>query len=171
MAPQAYTAGELDESKFTVSLAMFMDRYGSDNDEDDDQLIDDLVMAAVEPMQRRNLQDIGPEVLSMRRLQREAAALGHVGEDLPASIQARFRFRLEWLPHVVAALNPPYDFDTDGGHCFTGEEGVLLLLRRYGSNDPLQALTWECGRSTSAISEAVWYMACGNGPCASSIDL
>ena len=33
MAPQAYTAGELDESKFTVSLARFMDRYGSDNDE------------------------------------------------------------------------------------------------------------------------------------------
>lgn len=93
-------------------------------------------MAAVEPTQRRNLQDIGPEVLSMRRLQREAAALGHVGEDLPASVQARFRFRSEWLPHVVAALNPPYDFDTDGGHCFTGEEGVLLLLRHMTGVGP-----------------------------------
>jgi len=35
---------------------------------------------------------------------------------------------------------------------------VLLLLRRFRSTEPLHSLTWETGRSTAAISEAVQFM-------------
>ena len=89
-----------------------------------------------------------------------AAALGRDNNDSSVTTYIKFGYRLNWLPHVVAALQPPDEFDTDGGHAFTGEEAVLLLLRRYRSTDPLRAMTWESGRSISAISEAVWFMVC-----------
>ena len=44
------------------------------------------------------------------------------------------------------------------GSVFSGEKGVLLLLRRFRSTEPLYALTHETGRSATAISEAVQYM-------------
>lgn len=116
------------------------------------------MLAAAEPLQRRHLQDIGPERLSLRRLRREAAARGRDDDDSSVTTYIKFGYRLQWLPHVMAALDPPDKFETEGGHVFTGEEGVLLLLRRYRSTDPLRSLTWDCGRSISAISEAVWYM-------------
>ena len=58
----------------------------------------------------------------------------------------------------MEALQVPEEVETDGGHLFTGEEVVLLLLRRYRSTDPLRSMTWECGRSIAAISEAIWFM-------------
>ena len=51
-------------------------------------------------------------------------------------------------------MDPPDEFETDGGHVFSGEEAVLLMLRRFRSTDPLRSMTWDTGRSISAISEA-----------------
>ena len=64
-------------------------------------------------------------------------------------------FRLDDLPTVVDVLDAPAGFRTLGGHVFTGEEGVLLLLRRWRVTDSLDSITWETGRSGAAISEAV----------------
>ena len=42
---------------------------GRDGDESDKEVADMLVLAAVEPLQFSHLQDMGPEKLSLRRLQ------------------------------------------------------------------------------------------------------
>lgn len=95
----------------------------------------------------------------MARLQREAAERGTDGDILSSGVYVRFGFRLDWLEDVVRELRVPDGFETIGGHYFAnGEEGVLLLLRRFRSTGPLEDLTWETGRSTSAISECVQYM-------------
>jgi hypothetical protein len=78
--------------------------------------------------------------------------------DVSSNIYTEFGFTLAELPDVIQALAPPPGFRTVGGHVFSGEEGVLLLLRRFRSTDPLMNLTKSCGRSISAISEAVQYM-------------
>ena len=69
-----------------------------------------------------------------------------------------YGFHLQHLEQVVAALNPPEEFETRGGHIFSGEEGVLLLLRRFRTTSNLSSLTKDTGRSRSAISEAVNFM-------------
>ena len=46
------------------------------DDERDDELMDMLLLYAAEPLQRTLKQNIGPERLSIARLQREAAARG-----------------------------------------------------------------------------------------------
>ena len=84
----------------------------------------------------------------MERLQREARERNFDDENMSTSIWDRFMFRLEDLPAVVAALDPPPGFRTPSG-VFTGEEGVLLLLRRFRTLDSLDSLTWETGRSTA----------------------
>jgi len=155
MPTQPYTAGELADTRLLLEVA---EALVQDGDESDEEVADMLVLAAVEPLQRSHLQDIGPEKLSVRRLQREAAALGRDSDDVSVTTYIKYGFRLEWLPLVVQALEVPDEIETINGHFGTGEEAVLLLLRRYRSTDPLRSMTWETGRSISAISEMVWHM-------------
>ena len=113
-----------------------------------------LIQAACEPFMKKRQQDIGPERLSLERLQREARERGFDNDTQSTSIWSRYMFRLEHLSLVVEALDPPAGFRTECG-LFTGEEAVLLLLRRYRTTDSLDSLTWETGRSGSVISQAV----------------
>ena len=126
----AYTAGELYEAYELLQFVLANDDSSSDDSSDDnDDLNDMLLMLVCDPLQRRRLQDIGPEVYSLARLQREAAERGFTADDASSKVQTDFGFRLEWLPEVVKALDPPDMFETAGGHKFTGEEGVLLRCR------------------------------------------
>ena len=154
MPTEPFTGAEIDDSRTLLQLLMLLDRSGAN----DDEIEEALLLFAAEPLQRSLKQDIGPERLSIARLQREAAARGCNEDDASVTTYITYGYRLEWLPAVVAALDPPDEIETDGEHVFTGEEAVLLLLRRYRSTGPLRAMTWETGRSISAISEAVWYM-------------
>ena len=154
MPTEPYTGAELDDSRLALELMMHLENNG----EDDDELMDAMLLFAAEPLQRTLKQDIGPERLSIARLEREARARGHDVDDASVTTYIRFGFRLDWLPAVVAALDVPDEIETDGGHVFSGEEVVLLLLVRFRSTNPLRSMTWECGRSISAISEAVWWM-------------
>ena len=54
--------------------------------------------------------------------------------------------------------NIEHAWTNEDGHFFTGEEAVLLLLLRYKSTNSLRSMTWETGRSISALSEAIWFM-------------
>ena len=127
------------------------------DDDEDDEVSQMMFLQSAEPFARRILQDIGPEKLSLERLQREEAARGREAGDSSRNIYSRFGFHLDDLPTVVEALAPPVGFKTKCG-VFDGEEGVLLLLRRFRSTDGLLDLTMECGRSISAISQAVGFM-------------
>lgn len=149
-----YSTLELEESEFLMELASYI----SEDDMDDEELVDWLLDDSVAPFMRIRHQEIGPERLSMARLQRENAAAGLDEFDVSSNIYTEFGFTLAELPDVIQALAPPPGFRTVGGHVFSGEEGVLLLLRRFRSTDPLMNLTKSCGRSISAISEAVQYM-------------
>jgi hypothetical protein len=60
--------------------------------------MDALLLYAAEPLQRTLKQDIGPEQLSIARLQREAAARGCDVDDASVTTYIRFGFRLDWLP-------------------------------------------------------------------------
>ena len=129
-----------------------------DEDSNDEELVDTLLLGACEPLVKDVRQQIGPERLSLARLQREAAAAGLDADTASRNIYKNFRFRLEELPRVVAALDPPHGFRTNSGAVFSGEEGVLMLLRRFATTATLLDLVWELGRSTTQISEAVRYM-------------
>lgn len=156
MPKRPYTAAELDDSAALMELIGALD----DGDESDEEVSDVLTLLCIEPLQRRHIQEIGPEKLSLRRLRREAAArIGpELGDDVSYTVSSKYGYELDWLPHVVSALDPPDEIETVGKHFFSGEEAVLILLRRYRSTDPLAALTWECGRSIAALSEIVIYM-------------
>ena len=146
-----FTASELYDASLLHEMAMAID----DDEGSDDDVVEALMYAAAEPFYRQRLQDIGPEHLSIARLWRTFTG----GEgDQSASVEAAYGFRLEDLQTVVDALEPPAGFRTHSGSVFSGEEGVLLLLRRFRSTEPLYALTHETGRSATAISEAVQYM-------------
>ena len=58
---------------------------------------------------------------------------------------------------MVAALQVPDHFVTRGKHKFTGEEGVLLLLRRFRSLDCLLSLTWETGRNRYLLYQSEFF--------------
>ena len=124
MPSYPFTAGELDESKTLIELACLLD----DGDDSDLELGEELLMLAAEPMQRGSKQEIGPEKLSLGRLRREAAERGTDGDDPSSTLYFRFGFRLSWLEEVVNELQVPEKFETIGGHYFSGEEGVLILL-------------------------------------------
>ena len=132
MPTQPYTQGELAESTVLLELVGTLLQDGDESDED---LADDLIPFLVEPLQRRLLQDIGSEGLSLERLRREAAQQGFNSDDRSANIYATFGFHLDWLPRVVAALDPPEEFKTAGGHVFSGLSnaiglGALMAARR-----------------------------------------
>ena len=75
-----------------------------------------MTLTAVEPLQRKFLHDVGPEKLSLARLQREAIAHGRNLDDLSITDYITFGFRLEWLPAVIAALDVPDEITLDGDH-------------------------------------------------------
>ena len=113
-----------------------------DEDSSDEELVDALLLGACEPLVKDMRQQIGPERLSLARLQREAAAAGLDADTASRNIYKNFRFRLEELPRVVAALDPPHGFRTNSGAVFSGEEGVLMLLRRFSTSGTLLDLVW-----------------------------
>ena len=149
------TAGEVGEVKIIFELVKALD---ADDDSDDESVIDVLTLAVVEPLQRKFMQDVGPEKLSLARLQREALAHGRNLDDLSITVYSQFGFRLEWLPAVIAALDVPEEVTLDGDHVCSGEEAVLLLLYRLRSTGPLRSMTKFTGRNISALSEIFWYM-------------
>ena len=149
------TAGQVGEARMIFQLAMALD---ADDDSDDDSVVDALTLAAVEPLQRKFMQDVGSEKLSIARLQREAAAHGRNHDDMSITVYTTFGFRLEWLPAVVAVMDVPDEVTLDGDHVCSGEEAVLLLLYRLRSTGPLRSMTKYTGRNISALSEIFWYM-------------
>merc|ERR1712184_40568 len=94
MPTRPYTSGDLEESKLVLSLVDPLDDDGSDGGD----AADFMLLAGIEPLQRRQLQEIGPEKLSLRRLFREAAERGTDADDLSLTVYGRFGYRLEWLP-------------------------------------------------------------------------
>ena len=156
MPTRPYTVRELEDSEMLGELAMAI--ASDDEDSSDEELVDALLLGACEPLVKDMRQQIGPERLSLARLQREAAAAGFDADTASRIIYKNYRFRLEELPRVVAALDPPHGFRTNSGAVFSGEEGVLMLLRRFATTATLLDLVWELGRSTTQISEGVRYM-------------
>ena len=154
MPTSPYTASEMAEVREVIKVMLALD----DDDEDDEELNELLLLFACEPLQRTLAQDIGPERFSLARLRREAAERGRSVDEASVTLYIKFGFRLDWLHDVVAALEVPDEVETDGGHLFSGDEVVLLMLYRVRCPAALRSMTWDCGRSISAISEAVWYM-------------
>ena len=156
MPTRPYTVRERKDAEMLIEMAMALDP----DDASDEELFDELFAAGAEPFVRMRKQEIGPERLSVERLKREMAERGIMEDDCDYSsnVYTKFGFRLDDLPSVIRAFDMPVTFETLGDHKFTGEEGVLLLLCRFRSTDPLLKLTWETGRSISAISEAVVYV-------------
>ena len=77
---------------------------------------------------RTQKQDIGPEHLSLARLQREAAQRGCNADDMSVSVYIKYGFRLAWLPEVVRALEPasepPDEIETDGWSVLAAPAGA-----------------------------------------------
>lgn len=90
-----------------------------------------LLALAAETLSRSMRSRIGPERLSLARLQREAAEVGAGDGVQSRDIYARFGFRLEDLPRVIEALRAPAGFRLQGRHVISGEEALLIALRRY----------------------------------------
>ena len=150
MPTNTFTASELGDSELLIKLLIELEKRGAS----DDDIEEALLLFAAEPLQHTLKQDIGPKRrLSIPRLQREAAARWHATDDAWVTVYIRYGYRLDWLPAVVKALDPPEEIETTvGGHVFTGEEAVLLLLRRYRSTDPLYSMTSSFGNSHTAAS-------------------
>ena len=133
-----------------------------DDDTSDEEFVDQLIFAGMEPQLKRRRQVIGAERLSIDRLRREAANTRNgqeiANDDEPGSVYTKYRFRLDDLARVVAALEVPEEFSTTSGHKFSGEEAVLLLLWRFRSSDGANSFTLETGRNEAAISECVQYL-------------
>ena len=75
----------------------------------DEEIADDLLEAACEPLLKRRREEIGPERLSLERLGRYVDFT--VGHD-SATVYAKFGFRFADLALVVQALDPPSCFRT-----------------------------------------------------------
>lgn len=164
MPTPATFATELDESAFLLEMSAALD---DSDDSDEEEMQELLLLAGIEPAAKRLRQEIGEQRLSLERLRREAAEAGVTGDDVSWNVYQRFGFHLTELPIVIRALDVPMGDLPDGshrlprrmgGHKFTSEEAVLLLLRRFRSTDGLLDLTKETGRNISAISEIVEWM-------------
>ena len=155
MPTRAYCAAELDDSQLMLDAALALDS----EDEDEAELQEMLMLAACEPAIKRLRQEIGSEKLSLNRLRREAAEHGITGDDVSWNVYSKFGFHLPELETVVKVLSPGDDFSTRGKHHFeSGEEAVLILLRRFRSTGSLTDLTKETGRNRSALSEIISFM-------------
>lgn len=69
MPTRPYTASERCDAEDLMEVAFMLEEGGSSSDE---SVGDMLLDVACEPFVRRRLQDIGPERLSIERLQRES---------------------------------------------------------------------------------------------------
>jgi nuclease HARBI1 len=152
MPTRPWTRAEIEDSKLLADAASML---RSCDDEDATMVAFLALGAAAEPFAKRQKQQVGMERLSLARLQREAAQQGMMGDDTSKNIYQRFGFRLEDLPSIINAFNFPMKNKSRGGHAFTGEEAVLILLRRFRSTCPLLELTQETGRNISALSEII----------------
>ena len=89
-----------------------------------------LLVFAAAPLLRTTRSRIGPERLSLARLQRESAAVGGDEHVLVRDIYSRFGVRLADLPDFIHALQLPAGFRLRGRHVVSGEEAALITLRR-----------------------------------------
>ena len=99
----------------------------------------------------------GTERLSVERLYREHRDAGLGPDDVNHTVYEDYGFHLADLREVVEALDPPAGFRTPNG-VFSGEEGVLLLLRRFRTTGPLSSIARDAGRNVPQVSEAVRFM-------------
>ena len=151
MPTRPYFAADLDDSKQLLEAATMLAAF---DDSDCEEAANLLVLAAAEPAVKRLKQDIGAEKLSLKRLFKEAEAKGLGGDDLAWNVYHDYGFHLAELPTVIRALQVP-DKVKLRRNVFTGEECVLLLLRRLKTCDGLLSLTKEAGRCIGQISQAV----------------
>ena len=116
------------------------------DDSDEEEFLEKLFLGACDELGQRFIQEIGPQRLSLDRLEREFAERVTDG-DMSWNIYSRFGFRtVADLRRVVDAFEMPAGVRTHGEHLFDGEECALLMLRRFRSADPLLQLTWETGK-------------------------
>ena len=77
MPTRPYTAMELDIAEELVQVAAQLD-----SDTSDEELADDLLLAAADPLIKRLKQEVGPEHLSLARIRRECEERGTDGDDM-----------------------------------------------------------------------------------------
>ena len=103
MPTRARTVLETEEANGFFEVALLFD--SDDNDSSDDEFVDLLLFAGMEPQLKRRRQVIGKERLSIARLRREAQetcnGVAIDGDDEPSSVYTNFRFRLNDLARVV----------------------------------------------------------------------
>ena len=68
---------ELDIAEELVQVAAQLD-----SDTSDEELADDLLLAAADPLIKRLKQEVGPEHLSLARIRRECEECGTDGDDM-----------------------------------------------------------------------------------------
>ena len=112
-----------------------------------------LLAHALEPFERRPLRAvIGPQRYSFDWIEREWGKRS-------LNCSAHFRFattaKLRRLKRGLRILDV---IITRSRHKFTGEEALLIFLRRMACPASLASLVWESGRSTSALSECFNHM-------------
>ena len=106
-------------------------------------------MAAAEPHMKRFKSNIGQH-LPVKGIIDECAAMACDGVSfVNKNACLTYRFRPEDLLRVTSLHQLPERFHTLGKHAFTGEEGLLLLLRRFGTTSTLASLEYDTGRSAS----------------------
>ena len=93
MPTNPFTGAEFADSQMLMQCVAHLAHSG----ETDSELMDAMLLSAAEPLQRTQKQEIGPERLSLARLQREAAQRGCNADDLSVSVYVKFGFRLAWL--------------------------------------------------------------------------
>ena len=134
MATRPFTARELEDSKLALeerrNRARKRARDGPDAATDDFWELAFMAVAA-EVLMRTTRSRIGPERLSIARLEREAAAAGGGDGVLTRDVYARFGVRLVDLRRFVDALDMPLGMRLRGRHVMSGEEAVLITLRRF----------------------------------------
>lgn len=150
MPTRAFTAADIDDSGFLLDAAHVFMSLGDSDAEDIAGL---LLLAAADPFMKVMRQDVGIERLSLERLNREATSRGVGGNVVSHNVYDRFGFHLEHLATVVHVLDVPARVKVKRD-TFTGEECVLLLLRRLRTTGSLLSLTKETGRYTGQISLA-----------------
>ena len=150
MPSRPFTAADLDESELFRGAAYALMR-SDDSDAEDMAFL--LHIAAVEPLVKRSRQEVGRARLSLERLQEEAASRGFDEDNISQNIYDRFGFHLNHLKVVVQRLQVPQKVRLGKDH-YTGEECVLLMLRRLRTPGSLLSLTYECSRYSGQISKA-----------------
>ena len=150
MPTRAWTAADLDDAKACAETAIALEQLGDPNNR---ETIDILLLAAAEPFTRELRQSVGKEKLSLARLEREATEQGLGGDLMSRNVYDRFGYHLTDLRVVVQVLRVPEVVRVQRDK-FSGEECVLLLLRRLRTPGSLLSLTYETGRCISQISLA-----------------